>query len=81
MGAGSEVVTEVAEGMLDGAEDLVVGEIDEFVGETLQEGVSLAPKSREDVKASRFTPFRGVMRGRRGFVQHGDHPGVRGTAA
>ena len=40
MGVGGEFVTEVAEGVLDLAERFTVGQIDEFVGHTLQGGVA-----------------------------------------
>ena len=56
MRLGGEVVAEVAEGDLDGAEDLVVGEIDQFVGQTLQEVVGLSPQGLEELLAPLFTP-------------------------
>jgi hypothetical protein len=77
MGAGGEVVAEVAEGVLDLSEDLVVGQIDQRVGAALQEDVGLTPEGLQDLAAPLITPFRGVLSIRRGFVQHGDHPGVR----
>jgi hypothetical protein len=49
MGLGGEVVTEVAEGGLDGPEDLIVGEIDQFVHQTLQEGIGLAAEGRKQL--------------------------------
>jgi hypothetical protein len=75
--AGREVVTEVAEGVFERAEDPVVGEIDEFLGEAFEEGVSLDAQGREELLAPRFTFLRGRRSSRRGIVQHGNLPGFR----
>ena len=77
MGPGGEVVTEVAERVLDGPEDLVIGQVDEFVGEALEEAFGLAAEGLEELLAAFFTPLRGRGRSRSGLVQHGDRPGVR----
>jgi hypothetical protein len=59
-----EVVTEVAEGCLDGAEDLVVGKVHEFVGEALEEVVGRPPQGLKELLTPRFTPLRGRVRSR-----------------
>jgi len=50
VGLGGEVVSEVAQGVLDGAEDFVVGEVDEFVGEALKNGTMLDTAGLEPTK-------------------------------
>jgi hypothetical protein len=79
VGAGGEVVAEVAEGVLDGAERLVIGEVNECVGHALQDALGLGPQGLEELLTAFFSPLRGLVSVRRGFVQHGDLPGVRST--
>jgi hypothetical protein len=81
MRAGGEVVTEVAQGVFEMAEHLVVGKIDEFVSQALEENVGLAMESGEELLTPHFATLRGLFNVRRGFVQHGNHPGVRANAA
>lgn len=81
MRARGEVVTEVAEGSLDGTEDLVVGEIDEFVGEAFEEVVGRPPQGLKELLTPRFASLRGRVRSRSGFVQRGNLPGVRSIVA
>src|SRR5262245_5009182 len=69
-------MAEVAEGVFDSAEDLVVGEIDQFVGQALQEGVGGAAEGLEEQLAACFTPLGGLVSGRSRIVQHGNLPGV-----
>ncbi len=81
MGPGGEVVTEVAEGVLEGAEPLVVREIDEFVGQAFQEGVGVTTQRREELLAALITSLRSRFGGGRGVVQQENLPGVRSTEA
>jgi hypothetical protein len=55
VGPGGEVVAEVAQGVLDLAEDLVVGEIDQFVGHAFEDGVGLAAEGLEELLTAGFT--------------------------
>jgi hypothetical protein len=81
MGLGGEVVTEVAEGGLDGPEDLIVGEIDQFVHQTLQEGIGLAAEGRTQLLPPLFASEsdRGRDRGgfNEGFKPQGHFPRTR----
>jgi hypothetical protein len=81
MGLGGEVVTEVAQGGFDGAEDFVVGQIDQFIGEAFEEGIGLATQGLKELLTPLFASFRDLGRGREGFVQHEGLPGVKSTAA
>ena len=71
-----EVVTEIAQGVFDGAEALVVRQIDEFVGQTLDEGVGRAAQGLHELLTSCVTPFRDRFSGRSRWRQHGNRPGV-----
>jgi hypothetical protein len=55
MGVAGQVVAQVAQGVLDGAEQLAVGQIDEFVGHAFEDGVGLSVKGLEDVLTALFT--------------------------
>jgi hypothetical protein len=77
VGLGSEVVTEVAQRVLDVAEHLVVGQFDECVGEAFEEAFGLAAEGLEELPAAFFTPLGGRRRCRSGVAQHGGRPGVR----
>jgi hypothetical protein len=55
MGSGEELVTDVAEGRFDRAEDFVIGQIDQFVGESIQRGLGFAAEGLKDELASLFT--------------------------
>jgi hypothetical protein len=81
MSVGGEVVAEIAQGGFECPEDLVVGQIEELVGESLHEGVGLVLESGEELLPPCLTPFGGLVSRTRRFIQHGDHPGVRRTAA
>ena len=74
MGVGGEFVPEVAKGVLDLAEGLVVGQVDERVGHALEGGV--VTEKVEDMLATGITVFRDRRSSRRGIAQHEDHPGV-----
>jgi hypothetical protein len=65
MGLGGEAVREVAQGMLDGAKGLVVGEIDEFIGQAFEEAVRRAAEGFAEVAAAFFTPL-GCLRSGKG---------------
>ena len=71
MGAGGQVVAEVAQGVLDGAEELSLGQIDECVGHAFADGVGVAAERREEEPAALFTALRGRGSVRRGGVQPG----------
>jgi hypothetical protein len=81
MGLSGEVVTKIAEGGFDGAENLVVGEIDQFIGQAFEEVVGLSTQGLKELPTPLFAPFRDRVSGRGGFVQHGNLPGVRPTEA
>lgn len=68
VGLGGEVVAEVAQGVFEAAEDLVIGEIDEFVGEAFQDAVGRAAEGLEELLATFFTTFGGARSGRSGIV-------------
>jgi hypothetical protein len=55
MGAAGQVVAQVAEGVLDGAEQLAVGQIDKFIGHAFEDGVGIAAQGLEDVLTTLFT--------------------------
>ncbi len=55
MGAAGQVVAQVAEGVLDGAEQLAVGQIDQFIGHAFEDGVGIAAQRLEDVLTTLFT--------------------------
>jgi hypothetical protein len=55
VGAGGQVVAEVAEGVLDGAEELALGQVDECVGHAFEDGVGVAAEGLEDELAALFT--------------------------
>ncbi len=81
MGVGGEVVAEVAQGVLDRSEGFVVGQIDEFVGQAIEDAVGLAAQGRKDLLTAFFTFTRDLIGSRRGFIQHGSLPSVRSTVA
>ena len=72
-------MAEVAEGVFEAAEDLVIGEIDEFVGEAFQDAVGRAAEGLEELLATFFTTFGGASSGRSGIVYHRNLPGVRSS--
>jgi hypothetical protein len=53
--AGNELVADVPEGVFDGAEDFVVGKIDQFVGESLEGGLGFGAEGVKDELASCFS--------------------------
>jgi hypothetical protein len=63
VGVRGEVVADVAEGVLDLPEGLVVGEVGQLVGEALQERV--VAEGLEDALAAFFAPFRDGVSGAR----------------
>ncbi len=55
MNTGNEGVTEIPKFVLDLAKELVVGKINEFVGESIENGIGFAAESVEDQLATLFT--------------------------
>ena len=74
MGIRGEFVPEVAEGVLDLAEGLVVGQLGERVGHAFEGGV--ATEEFEDTLATGKAIFGDRGSSKRGVAQHEDHPGV-----
>ena len=79
MGFGGEFVSEVSERVFDGPEGLVLGQVHEFVGHAFEDGVGIAAQCGEDLLTTLLTLRSGLVRGRSGFVQHENLPGVKST--
>ena len=63
MGVGGELAPEVAEVVLDLAEDFVLGEIDELFGHLAEAGFGLRPQDSEEGLDTGFSVIRGRQRG------------------
>ncbi len=54
MRPGDELAADVAEGIFQRAEDLVIGQIDQFIGESIQSDLGFAAEGLKDELASLF---------------------------
>ena len=79
MGAGGELKAEVAQGVFDRPEDLLLGQIDQFIGQAFENGFRLATESLEELLATCFTVLGERRSSRSGFVQHKNLPGVKAS--
>lgn len=77
MGVGGESVSAVAEGELDAAKELLVGEVEELVGH-IEDGLFESRAKAVEKSLTTGLAFRGVGRcDIRGLRQHGCSPAVR----
>ena len=76
MHVGGELVGQVAQVVLDLAEGLVFGEIDESLGHLAEQGFGVGAQLLEEVLNTGFAVLRGLRRSRRSSLEHGVRPGV-----
>jgi len=77
MSVGGEVVAEVAEGVFDLAEPLVVGQIDECISHAFEQFVGAVAQCLADLLTTHDTVLCDRKSGRSSWVQHRNLPGVR----
>jgi len=76
-----EFVSEIPEGVLDGAEDFVIGEVNQFVRQAFENSVCVTAQGGEYLLATVFAFWSGRVRGGGGFVQQGNLPGVKSSVS
>jgi hypothetical protein len=81
MGFAGKFVSEVPEGVFDGAEEFVIGEFDQFIRHALQDGIGITTQGGEDLLATVFALLSGLVRGGGGFIRHGNLPGVNSSVS
>jgi hypothetical protein len=69
--------TEVTEGGFDGAEEALLGEVEQGVGHPPQGRLGGGAEAVEELLEAGFTVKRGGRRGRSGVREHANPPGVR----
>jgi len=66
MGAGGQVMAQVAEGVFDGPKPLALRQIDEGVGPAFEDGVGIAAQGLEEMLTTLFTVLCGLVSSRSG---------------